>query len=327
MNNKVSFPGIGIKEFEIDPIAVDFELFGESFSIAWYGIFVTCGIVAAILYIYFRLKKHGLIGDDLIDITFATVIPGILGARIYYVIFHGIKNPGTYTSFYDVIAIWEGGLAIYGGIIFGALGAIIMLRVKKIRGLAFFDALGPGVMIGQILGRWGNFFNCEAYGAETTLPWRMRIDFAYGETIEVHPTFFYESMWNVIGLVIITLVFYVFKKKKFDGQVILFYLAWYGLGRSMIEGLRLDSLYIGALRVSQWVAIICLVVAGSLFVYFTIKIRDNISSDIVYKESSRKYTMILAKRNESVQSENTEIIENTGTENEVSQNDDTTKEE
>lgn len=321
MNDKISFPGLGIKEFEIDPIAVQF---GEKFSIAWYGVIITTGIVLAILYIYLRLKKLGLIGDDLIDITFATVIPGILGARLYYVFFHGLKNPGTYTSLYDVIAIWEGGLAIYGGIIFGALGAIIMLRIKKIKGLAFFDALGPAVMIGQILGRWGNFFNCEAYGAETTLPWRMRINFAYGETIEVHPTFFYESMWNLIGLIIITLVFYRFKKKKFDGQVLLFYLAWYGLGRAMIEGLRLDSLYIGALRVSQWVAILCFVVAGSLFVYFTIKIKENISSDVIYKDESPKYAKIMAERSAT---EQPEITETTETENEVFETKSETKSE
>ena len=321
MNNKISFPGLGIKEFEIDPVAVEF---GDKFSIAWYGVIITTGMVLAILYIYYRLKKQGLIGDDLIDITFSTVIPGILGARIYYVIFHGIKNPGTYKSFYDVIAIWEGGLAIYGGIIFGALGAMIMLKIKKIRGLAFFDALGPAVMIGQILGRWGNFFNCEAYGGETTLPWRMRINFAYGETVEVHPTFLYESLWNIVGLVIITLVFYTFKKRKFDGQVLLFYLSWYGLGRFMIEGLRQDSLYIGSIRVSQLVAIICFAVAGSLLVYFTIKIKGNISSDVIYKEESPKYAKIMAERNEPVQSENTE---NEETENEVSENDDGTKEE
>jgi len=319
MNNKISFPGLGIDEFEIDPIALEF---GEKFSVAWYGIFVTSGIIAAILYIYFRLRKNGLISDDLIDITFATVIPGILGARIYYVIFHGIKNPGTYTTFMEIIAIWNGGLAIYGGIIFGALGAIIMLRIKKIRGLAFFDALGPGVMIGQILGRWGNFFNCEAYGAETTLPWRMRIDFGYGDIVEVHPTFFYESMWNLIGLVIITLVFYVFKKKKFDGQVLLSYLAWYGLGRAMIEGLRQDSLYIGSLRVSQWVALICLTVAGSLLVYFTIKIRGNIASDVIYKESSYKYAKIIAERNKVNAGANEENTENED-ENNQSETDET----
>lgn len=301
MNNKISFPGLGIKEFEIDPVVLEF---GENFSIAWYGLIITTGIVLAVLYIYMRLRSIGLIGDDLIDLTFATVIPGVLGARFYYVLFYELKNPGTYETFMEMIAIWEGGLAIYGGIIFGALGAIIMLKVKKIKKLAFFDALAPAVMIGQTLGRWGNFFNCEAYGGDTDLPWRMRIEFAYGEIVEVHPTFLYESLWNFLGLAIITVVFYKLKAKKFDGQVLLFYLGWYGLGRFMIEGLRQDSLYIGNVRVSQLVAILCFMVAGALFVYFTIKIKENISSDVIYEKDTPKYEAIIAKRNNDNSEEN-----------------------
>jgi phosphatidylglycerol:prolipoprotein diacylglycerol transferase len=289
MNNKIGFPGLGIKDFEIDPVALEFELFGKDITVAWYGVVITLGIVLAITYIYLRLKKIGLVFDDLMDITFGTVIPGILGARLYYVFFYNLEHPGTYTTFEEIIAINKGGLAIYGGIIFGALGAYLTLKAKKVRIPAFFDALGPAVMIGQILGRWGNFFNCEAYGAETTLPWRMRLSFASGFVTEVHPTFLYESLWNLLGLVIICVVFYAMKKRKFDSQVLLFYLSWYGLGRFMIEGLRQDSLYMGPFRVSQLVAILCFVVAGTLFVYFTVKTKENKCSEIIYKEGAKNY--------------------------------------
>ena len=169
----------------------------------------------------------------------------------------------------------------------------------------------------------GNFFNSEAYGGPCDLPWRMRIAFAGGNTIEVHPTFFYESLWNFVGIVIITLVFYTFKKKKFDGQALLFYLGWYGLGRAIIEGLRQDSLYIGNIRVSQLVALICFAIAGGLFVYFTIKIKENISADVIYKEGTPKYCAIIEQRNNTAQAQDCTAENETEKENETSEDEKT----
>ncbi len=286
--NKISFPGLGIGEMEIDPVALRF---GEV-SIAWYGLIITCGILLSALYISLRGKRLKLLTDDLIDVAFCTVIPGIIGARLYYVIFDFMDRPGNYTSFYDVIAIWEGGLAIYGGIIGGALGALIGLRWKKIRIPAFFDLLAPAVQIAQSLGRWGNFCNAEAFGSETTLPWRMRIVNDYHPTgIEVHPTFLYESLWNLLGFVLLNLYS---KKKKFDGEIFFLYLGWYGLGRMFIEGLRTDSLYLGGLRVSQWLAGACLVVAIGMLIYLHLFKKLRSVADCIYLPESKQYAAVNA---------------------------------
>lgn len=284
--NKISFPGLGIGEMEIDPTALSFG----KVSIAWYGLIITCGIIFAALYIYLRGKKLKLVADDLIDVAFCTVIPGIIGARLYYVFFDFLERPDNYTSFYDVIAIWEGGLAIYGGIIFGALGALIGLRWKKIRIPAFFDLLAPAVQMAQAMGRWGNFFNAEAYGSDTTLPWRMRIVNDYHPMgIEVHPTFLYESLWNLLGF---TLLCLYSKKKKFDGEIFFLYLGWYGLGRMFIEGLRTDSLYLGGLRVSQWLAGACLVVAIGMLIYFHFVKKLRTVADCIYLPESKRYNAV-----------------------------------
>ncbi|MBO5778186.1 MAG: prolipoprotein diacylglyceryl transferase [Clostridia bacterium] len=297
--NKISFPGLGIGEMEIDPVALRF---GEV-SIAWYGLIITCGILLSALYISLRGKRLKLVTDDLIDVAFCTVIPGIIGARLYYVFFDFLDRPNNYTSFYDVIAVWEGGLAIYGGIIGGALGALIGLRWKKIRIPAFFDLLAPAVQIAQSLGRWGNFCNAEAYGSETTLPWRMRIVNDYHPTgIEVHPTFLYESLWNLIGFILLNLYS---KKKKFDGEIFFLYLGWYGLGRMFIEGLRTDSLYLGGLRVSQWLAGACLVVAVGMLIYLHLIKKLRTVADCIYLPESKRY-------NEVMQVEPTPVAPNPG---------------
>ena len=166
----------------------------------------------------------------------------IIGARLYYVIFYldlfrnadGSLNPGR------MIAIWDGGLAIYGAIITAYLVLHIFCRKKKISFGAFADLGAMGLLIGQAVGRWGNFVNREAFGGETTLPWRMRVWVTASEYIEVHPTFLYESLWNLIGLGLI--VFVIAKRRSFDGENACFYFIWYGLGRAWIEGLRTDTL-------------------------------------------------------------------------------------
>ncbi len=292
--HKISFPGLGIGEFEIDSIALRLG----SLEVAWYGVIITTGIFLAFLYIYLRGKKIKLIADDLVDLAFFAVIPGIIGARLYYVFFDWLERPQNYTSFKDIIAIWEGGLAIYGGIIFGALGCIIGLKIKKMRIPAFFDLLAPAVQIAQTLGRWGNFMNAEAYGAETKLPWRMRIVDAYNPVgIEVHPTFLYESLWNLIGFILINLYA---KKKKFDGELLLMYLGWYGLGRAIIEGLRQDSLYLGSLRVSQWLALLCTIVSIALLCYFYFIKKLRYVADCIYLPGAKSYAAVCPSPAEAV---------------------------
>jgi len=262
MKNFISFPGLGIEGFEIDPVA--FSIFGR--NVAWYGIIVTTGIVLACTHATFRARKNENIKtDDMLDYFIFCVLFGIIGARAYYVL--TTLNVFEYNSFYDVIAIWDGGIAIYGGLIGGIIAIVAVSLVKKIHVLKVLDIAGPSAMVGQIIGRWGNFVNSEAYGSETTLPWRMGVVDRYQGLIYVHPTFIYESLWNLVGFALISLFY---KHKKYDGQVLILYLTWYGFGRMLIEGLRTDSLYIGSFRISQLVGGACAVAGIILLVVFGI---------------------------------------------------------
>ncbi len=276
--NTISFPGIGIDSFDLSPVAFTLPFFG-GIEIRWYGIIITLGIILAFSYAAWRARQAGINFDNMLDIAIFTVISGIIGARLYYV----LTSLDKYDSFYEMIAIWEGGIAIYGAIIGGGLAIFLVCKYKKIKFLKVFDAVAPGVMIGQILGRWGNFFNGEAYGAEltegsplyfirmglcSTNTW---FDFGTREMVYVHPTFLYESLWNLVGFIIINLLY---KKKKFDGQVFLMYITWYGFGRMFIEGLRTDSLYIGGIfRISQIVGFLCFVVGTVLLVLGLLRAR------------------------------------------------------
>lgn len=253
MSQTVSFPGLGL-EFHFSNIAFHIA----SKPVYWYGILIMLGVVLAVAYASVRSKQFGIKQDDLYDAVLFAVPLGIVFARIYYVIFEWEQYKDNLS---EIIAIWHGGLAIYGGIIGGIIVIAVLCRVKKIYVLDMLDLFASAVPIGQILGRWGNFFNCEAYGSATTLPWRMAI----GKTIEEagatgnHPTFFYESAWNLIGLIIL---YFCSKKRKYRGETLLLYLGWYGLGRFFIEGLRTDSLYLWGtgIRVSQVVALICIII-------------------------------------------------------------------
>ncbi len=287
----VSFPGLGIGDLELNKIA--FTLFGK-LEVRWYGIFLTLGIVLAFLYVIWRGKyTDGIKSDDIIDIGIVTVVLGIIGARTYYVL--TTLDTHRYESFYDVIAIWNGGIAVYGSIIGGGIGAAIVCYFKKINILKFFDMIVPGLIIAQAIGRWGNFVNGEAHGyiiARTTqmdflgnmftLPsgegtffntFRMGL-LEQGEWVYYHPTFLYESVWNTVGFVILNLFY---KHKSFHGQTTLLYFAWYGLGRMFIEGFRTDSLYLPGteLRISQLVGLIGLVAGAALFIIFAIKCKNN----------------------------------------------------
>jgi phosphatidylglycerol:prolipoprotein diacylglycerol transferase len=244
----ISFPGLGIT---VDPDPVAFTVFGK--DIYWYGILITLGFVLGVVYALWRAKKDGLDDDKVFDVIFYTLPFAIICARLYYVIF---ELPD-YHSFMDVISIWKGGVAIYGGIIGAVLFGTLFCRLKKVPIFQMLDVISIPFMIGQCIGRWGNFVNREAHGGLTDLPWRMEI-MEGGRMVAVHPTFFYESFWNFIGIL---LLHRYYPKKKFNGEVFLMYAVWYGAGRFVIEGMRTDSLYLPgtAIRVSQVVAILCVI--------------------------------------------------------------------
>ena len=254
MRSTISFPGLGIGEFEINRTAFSIK----NINVTWYGMIICLGIILAFAYFCYRVKKEGLDFDTMLDYALITVPTAIVGARLYYIIF----NPADYKTFYDIIAIWNGGIAIYGGIIGGAVAVFLVSKFKKKNFFTIADSLMPGVMLGQLIGRWGNFMNGEAFGGETTLPWRMRLcnKLTDYQVKEVHPTFLYESLWNLLGFILIN-VFY--KHRKFRGEVLFWYLSWYGLGRFFIENLRTDSLYLGNtnIRVSALLGLVCFAVA------------------------------------------------------------------
>ena len=286
----VSFPGLGIEEFHLNKIA--FTLFGR-FEVRWYGLIITLGIILAVLYCAYRSSEVGITKDDLLDMALYTVIFGVLGARLYYVLMTiGVYE---YKSIIDVIAIWEGGLAIYGGVIGGCLAIYVFCRIKKIPWLRAFDMAAPAVMIGQFMGRWGNFFNGEAYGYEVpeeSFLYFMRMGLIpnINSSLKMdyfHPTFLYESLWNFIGFLLINALF---RKRKFDGQVALMYFTWYGFGRMWIEGLRTDSLYLGVFRVSQVVGFICFALGGILLTVGLVFARRRAAAGEAYESCYAKCT-------------------------------------
>ncbi len=241
----ISFPMLG--DLSINP-PNSFEVFG--FSIYWYGVIIAAGFLLAVLYCMHRCGEFGLNSDNVLDTLIVGTPLAIIGARLYYVVFYFDLYRD---NLWEIFAIRDGGLAIYGGIIGAIIGLLIVSRWRRFSALAMLDLGCFGMLIGQFVGRWGNFINREAYGAETEIFCRMGLtDPVTGNTIYVHPTFLYESLWNFLGFVLL----HIFSKKferRFDGQFFLMYVAWYGFGRMLIEGLRTDSLYIPgtAIRVSQ----------------------------------------------------------------------------
>ena len=266
----ITFPGLGI---EIDP-SQGFTIPGTQFEIKWYGVIIAVGVLLAVLYAMRRAKDFGLTGDDILNMLLVGLPCAIVGARLYYVIFEWDRFFGAGIPWYQFLNLREGGLAIYGGIIGASLALILYCGLSKKRRaqmLPSFDIIGLGLLIGQAIGRWGNFFNREAHGGVTNSFLRMGI-IENGQLIYVHPTFLYESLWNLIGL---ALIHFLSKKRKFDGQVFLYYIIWYGLGRAWIEGLRTDSLYWGPFRVSQILAAVsCLLAVGVLLYVLLVKRPD-----------------------------------------------------
>ena len=256
-DSAISFPMLG--NFSINPPSY-FTVFGR--NIYFYGVLIALGFLLAILYCGRRSREFGIRADDFYDLMLWLIPLSIVGARLYFVLFRledYLADP------VSVLYIHEGGLAIYGGVIAGALCVVFVCRHKKIPIPAMLDLTVHGLLIGQIIGRWGNFMNREAFGAETTIFCRMGLTAPDGTTVYVHPTFLYESLWNLCGFLFL-LWFVKSGRRKYDGQCALLYFFWYGLGRAWIEGLRTDSLYIPGtgIRVSQLLSLVLVLVTGAI---------------------------------------------------------------
>jgi len=284
----ISFPKLGIL---INTDSIAFSI--GSKDIYWYGIIIALGFAVAIVAAISLAKRYGVSAETIYDIVIYGTPSAIICARLYYVIFEWesyASNP------IDIIKIWNGGIAIYGAIIGAVLSTFIYCRIKKCNLPLVFDIGAVGLVIGQIFGRWGNFFNQEAFGGNTesifgmtgnVIKERLSDMAASGinvsPDIPVHPTFLYESLWNVGVLIILLLLF---KKRKFDGQNFLTYIALYGLGRFFIEGLRTDSLYLGAFRVSQIVAAFTFIISSAAIVYFIKTKKGSLTSACTHQEKN-----------------------------------------
>jgi phosphatidylglycerol---prolipoprotein diacylglyceryl transferase len=281
---KISFPLFG-DHFIMDPPTY-FLFLGR--AVYWYAVIIAVGFILAILYILKRRGDFGLTQDNVLDMFIICVPCGIVGARLYYVIFNSSIYFGS-GKWLNIVKIWEGGLAIYGGIIGAAIALFIYSRKKKIPITVFFDVGALGLLIGQAVGRWGNFMNREAFGGVTDLPWKMGLTTAAG-TVYVHPTFLYESLWDIAGFILI----HIFSKRhrKYDGQIFLLYLAWYGFGRFIIEGLRTDSLYLFStdIRVSQIVA--ALSFAAAVYILIRHRLRKRKTPDELFVSRLSKADII-----------------------------------
>ena len=259
----ITFPGFGIEVnpprfFEIGPLTVYF-----------YGLIIGIGLLLAVWYCCKRSQQFGLTEDHVLDGLILVLPIAVICARSYYCIFAWHEFADDPIS---VLYIWNGGIAIYGGVLGAVFGMWIFSKWKKVKLTAVLDLIMIGFLIGQSIGRWGNFMNREAFGAQTDSFLRMGLTNMYtGEVTYFHPTFLYESLWNAAGFVILH---FASKKRKYDGQVALWYAAWYGLGRTMIEGLRMDSLYWGPFRVSQCLAALSCIAAVAVLIYNSLRPHD-----------------------------------------------------
>ena len=271
-------------------------------SIYWYGVCIAVGLCLALVFAFRHSIEFGVDPDGMVDVILIGVVLGIASARAYYV----AMAPFKYQSIWEIIAIRDGGLAIYGGIIGGFLFGGLACKWRKVPVLPMFDLTAMGFLVGQCCGRWGNFFNQEAFGCNTTLPWGMYSEgtrsYLMGSTVTVqngvtidpnlpvHPTFLYESIWCLVGFI---LLFRYIKKRKFNGDITLRYLIWYGAGRFWIEGLRTDSLLLVpslGLRASQLVAAAAVVGGVALEIFLTRK----------YKSRPLMVTLALTAENRSL---------------------------
>ena len=261
--SSISFPALGIevnppRSFDLGPMTIHF-----------YGLIIATGLMLAVLYCCKRSAQFGLKEDDVLDGVLWITPFAILCARAYYVAFSWEDYKD---NLFSVIEIWKGGIAIYGGVLGAVVGMAVFCKIKKLSLPAVLDLILLGFLIGQSIGRWGNFFNREAFGAPTEAFSRMGLfNTKTGAWEFYHPTFLYESLWNAAGFV---LLHFLSKKRQFDGQVALGYACWYGLGRAMIEGLRMDSLYWGNFRVSQVLAAVTCVAAAAILLWQSFRSHD-----------------------------------------------------
>lgn len=301
---------------------------GTSIEIYWYGFLIALGMLLAVIYVTKRCRSFGLDSDRVMDVVLCGLVGGILGARAYYVIFslpHYLTDEGG-LDIGAVLRIRDGGLAIYGGVIGALVFGAIMAKIRKVRLLPMLDLAGLGLLIGQCIGRWGNFFNQEAFGCATTLPWGMTSNTILNElyffynpdntsiithratSMVAHPCFLYESLWCLAGFIF--LHFYSRKFRKFDGEIFLIYIGWYGAGRFWIEALRTDSLYIPGtpFKVSQLVAGTCVLFSIVLLAIKYSMVKK--TGVILYKDSdeSKELLRIKDEKNKKVD-KNAELSE------------------
>lgn len=235
---------------------VAFRIFG--IEIMWYGIIIALAMVVGVKLVLRNSKKIGIKEDDMLDIALVALPCAIIGARLYYVIFNFSLYQDNLWSIFNTRL---GGMAIHGGLIGGFAGGLAVGIRRKLNVIRTADVIAPSVILGQAIGRWGNFINQEAHGGPTDLPWGIMVD-----GVKVHPTFLYESIWN---LIIFGVLMKVFQKKKYDGQMVAIYLVGYSLGRFFIEGLRTDSLMFGSMRAAQLISMLMIAIGAGVHFYFS----------------------------------------------------------
>lgn len=278
----VSFPGLGINNLEINRVAFSIG----DFNVYWYGVVIATGLLLAVIYAYVNADRYGVDRNKLFDCVIVGIITAVIGARVYYIAFYS----GDWSTFFD---IRDGGIAIYGAIIGALIGGLTMAKIRKHPFLPLLDVTMVGFLIGQALGRWGNFFNQEAFGYQTDSLFRMISENTYidGQNVAVHPCFLYESVWCALGFVFL----HIFNRKfqKYHGQVFYLYLVWYGFERMIVEGLRTDSLYLPFsvfgydIRVSQALSVV-LVITGIVLLIVNRKKDDGMRNYQPKKKKSTK---------------------------------------
>ena len=272
----VQFPGVGW-EFDISNVAFTIG----SYSVYWYGLIITAGLLLALLYAWRSAPRYNVNASKLFNCVLVGLVTGIIGARLYYVAFAWEDYASDPIS---ILYIHEGGLAIYGGIIGALLGGFVMAKIQRLKFMPILDITMVGFLIGQGIGRWGNFMNQEAFGAPTDLPWRMLSEntIVNGQVTAVHPCFLYESLWCLLGVAV--LHFFGKYRQRYAGQIFYLYLVWYGFERMIVEGLRTDSLYLPVqlfgmdIRVSQVLSAFIMVI-GLIMLLINIKREDPFYAD------------------------------------------------
>lgn len=289
MGSYVEFPKLGLT-IPLDKELFSFPFFNTEISVKWYGLLIAVGFLLAVIYAFHNVKRFELKKDPMLDVVLVCTVMAFIGARLYYVLFSD-ERADYFADPITILYVWQGGLAIYGGVIGAFVTAIWMCPLRKVDTLRMFDLASIGFLIGQAVGRWGNFFNQEAFGSNTDLPWGMTGSWigdpsnplagvTYDYTLPVHPTFLYESLWCALGFVLLHVVSR--KAYRFKGQLFALYIMWYGTGRFFIELLRTDSLHLFTMKVSCLVALLS--VLGGVILFFLFKRRATHSAEPAEEE-------------------------------------------